>query len=294
MNLRQIEIFYAVYMNGSVSAAARALGISQPSVTKTLRHAEDKLGFPLFDRRHRRLIATEDARAMFGEVAEIQAKVAALKQTGRNIRRGHGGTLRVSALPSLGLGLLPNAVARYLETHPTTAFDLDVVHHGDLARALFDQSTDVVIAFEPPAGFPLATRWLGEGELGLLTRRASGEVPTERVALASLSAEKIVSVVQSGPIGDLISREMTRLDVGFDESISARTFYIAAALVRAGVRAALIDNFTARVVATPDLVFQPIKPAISFDVFAIWLESRPPTIQMQGFLDIVAELVADT
>ena len=40
MNLRHIEIFHAVYVSGSISAAARALGVSQPSVSKTLRHAE--------------------------------------------------------------------------------------------------------------------------------------------------------------------------------------------------------------------------------------------------------------
>lgn len=293
MNLRQIEIFHAVYLNGSVSAAARALGISQPSVTKTLRHAEDKLGFPLFDRRHGRLVPTEDARVMFGEVTEIQARVAALKQTGRNIRRGHGGTLRISALPSLGLGLLPAAVARYLEDHPATAFDLDTVHHGDVARVLFDQSTDLVIAFQAPTGLPLATRWLGEGELGLL-RRTTGADPSgqaERIALSSLDGEKIVSVVHSGPIGDLIAREMARFDIGFDDAVSARTFYVAAALVRAGVRSALIDNFTATAIGSTDLAFTPLKPAMTFDVVAIWLESRPPTVRMAAFLDIVAKLI---
>ena len=40
MNLRQIEIFHAVYLHGTVSAAARALNVSQPAVTKVLRHAE--------------------------------------------------------------------------------------------------------------------------------------------------------------------------------------------------------------------------------------------------------------
>ena len=47
MNLRHIEIFHAVYVNGSVSAAARALNVSQPSVSKMLRHAESLLGFQL-------------------------------------------------------------------------------------------------------------------------------------------------------------------------------------------------------------------------------------------------------
>ena len=43
MNLRHIEIFHAVYVNGSVSGAARALNVSQPSVSKMLRHAESLL-----------------------------------------------------------------------------------------------------------------------------------------------------------------------------------------------------------------------------------------------------------
>jgi len=50
MNLRHIEIFHAVYVNGSVSAAARALNVSQPSVSKMLRYAESLLGFQLFQR----------------------------------------------------------------------------------------------------------------------------------------------------------------------------------------------------------------------------------------------------
>ena len=48
MNLRQLEVFHAVYLHGTVSAAARSLNVSQPSVTKVLRHAEDSIGLPLF------------------------------------------------------------------------------------------------------------------------------------------------------------------------------------------------------------------------------------------------------
>ena len=50
MRLRHIEVFYAVYRNGSVTGAAQELNVSQPSVSKVLRHAEDQLGYPLFQR----------------------------------------------------------------------------------------------------------------------------------------------------------------------------------------------------------------------------------------------------
>ena len=68
MNLRHIEIFHCVYVNGSVSAAARALNVSQPSVSKMLRHAESLLGFQLFRRTNGGLVPTEDAHSLFAEV----------------------------------------------------------------------------------------------------------------------------------------------------------------------------------------------------------------------------------
>jgi DNA-binding transcriptional LysR family regulator len=71
MNLRHIEVFHAVYTNGSVSAAARALNVSQPSVTKVLQHAELLLGFALLERTRGRLVPTEEAHALFDDVADI-------------------------------------------------------------------------------------------------------------------------------------------------------------------------------------------------------------------------------
>ena len=111
MNLRHIEIFHSVYVNGSVSAAARALNVSQPSVSKMLRHAESLLGFPLFQRTNGGLVPTQDAHTLFTEVSEIQDRVHALREAGRNLKRGAGGTLRISALPSLALDAIPTAVA---------------------------------------------------------------------------------------------------------------------------------------------------------------------------------------
>src|SRR5918997_908078 len=136
MNLRHIEIFHAVYVNGSVSAAARALNVSQPSVSKMLRHAESQLGFQLFQRTNGGLVATQDAHALFTEVSEIQDRVHALREAGRNLRSGVGGTLRISALPSLALETIPTAVAQFLRTHENVKFDLQTVHHDDLLRKL--------------------------------------------------------------------------------------------------------------------------------------------------------------
>ncbi|WP_445191583.1 LysR family transcriptional regulator [Sphingomonas sp. Tas61C01] len=284
MNLRHIEIFHAVYVNGSVSAAARALNISQPSVSKTLRHAETLLGLELFQRVQGRLVPTEDAHAMFGGVADIQERVRALREAGRNLRAGAGATLRISALPSLALGALPTAVSQFLKKRPDVRFDLQTVHHDDLLRKLYERETDIAIAYEAPRGAPLGQSWHGEGELVMLYREEDMPDAPPRVELSQLAGRPFITPAASGPIGHLFTNELERLGLDLNEVASARTFYIAAALVRAGVGMTVVDNFTAAAWMAPGLAVRPLKPSLTFDINAIHLLDRPPSALAIEFL----------
>ena len=291
MNLRHIEIFHAVYVNGSVSAAARALNISQPSVSKTLRHAETLLGFELFQRTNSRLVLTEDAHALFGDVADIQERVRALREAGRNLRSGGGATLRISALPSLALGALPTAVARFMARRPDVRFDLQTVHHDDLLRKLYERETDIAIAAEVPRGAPLGKVWLGEGELVVLYREADLPGMAARIDLPQLVGHPFITLAASGPIGQLFAQELERLGIELQEVASARTFYIAAALVRAGVGLSVVDNFTAEASLADGLAMRALKPSLTFDVHAMHLLDRPPSALASEFLGVLREVI---
>jgi DNA-binding transcriptional LysR family regulator len=291
MNLRHIEIFHADYVNGSVSAAARALNVSQPSVSKMLRHAESLLGFNLFQRTNGGLVPTEDAHTLFTEVSEIQDRVYALREAGRNLKRGAGGVLRISALPSLALGALPTAVARFMLTHENVKFDLQTVHHDDLLRKLYERETDVAIAYQVPPATPIGNRWLGEGELVLLYREEDMPDAPPSLELDVLRGKPFISLAASGPIGALFSQELARRDLELDEVVSARTFYIACALVRQGVGMTVVDNFTAQASLVPGLSMRPLKPRLTFDVQAMFLTNRPPGALACDFLKTLGSVI---
>ncbi len=291
MNLRHIEIFHAVYVNGSVSAAARALNVSQPSVSKTLRHAESLLGFPLFQRTKGRLVATEDAHVLFTEVSEIQDRVYALREAGRNLKRGSAGMLRVSALPSLALDALPTAVSRFLRSHENVKFDLQTVHHDDLLRKLYERETDIAIAYEVPPAAPLGNRRLGEGELVVLYREQDMPDAPPRIELSRIAGRRFISLAASGPIGQLFSQEQQRQGLDFDEVVSARTFYIASALVAQGVGMTVVDNFTAQASLAPGLSIRPLEPRLIFDVHAMFLLNRPPNALATEFLKTLGRVI---
>jgi glycolate oxidase len=65
LNLRQIEVFRAIMISGSLSEAGRLLFVSQPAVSRALAACENRLGFPLFDRVKGRLHATPEAKRLF-------------------------------------------------------------------------------------------------------------------------------------------------------------------------------------------------------------------------------------
>jgi len=284
MNLRQIEIFHAVFLHGTVSAAARSLNVSQPSVTKVLRHTERTIGLPLFERTKGRLIPTQDARNLFAEVADIQERVRQLRQACQNMRHGRGGLLRVSALPSLGLGAIPEAAARFMTEHADVMFDLQTLHHDEMVRKLYERETDIAISFEVPVAAPVAHQVIGEGELVVIYREEDMPNAPSRIRLEDLRGQKFISPVQAGPIGRMLSSELSRVEVVLDEVASARTYYVAAALVGAGVGMAIVDNFTAHAALSSGLANRPLQPAITFDVNAVYLQNRPPSKTASAFL----------
>jgi DNA-binding transcriptional LysR family regulator len=291
MNLRHIEIFHAVYLNGSVSAAARALNVSQPSVSKMLRHAESLLGFQLFQRTAGGLVPTEDAHILFTEASEIQDRVHALREAGRQLKRGEGGMLRISALPSLALQAIPVAVSRFRRTRPTVKFDLQTVHHDDLLRKLYERETDLAIAFQVPPAAPIGHRWLGQSELVVLYQEQDMPDAPARLELERLRGRPFISLAASGPIGQLFTQELQRLDLELDEIVSARTFYIAAALVRQGVGMTVVDSFTAQASMAPGLSVRPLEPKLAFDIHAMYLTNRPPNALATDFLKTLARVI---
>jgi DNA-binding transcriptional LysR family regulator len=112
-----------------------------------------------------------------------------------------------------------------------------------------------------------------------------------RIGLEELAGRPLVSLAQSGPIGQLFSAEALRLGLELDEVISARTFHIATALVRLGVGMTVVDNLTARASLGPGLAMRPLKSRLTFDINAITLKDRPPTALGTAFLKSLARTI---
>lgn len=293
MNLRHIEVFHAVYQSGSVSAAARALNVSQPSVSKVLKHAESRIGFRLFRLVKGRLAPTDEAHALFREVSDIYGRIESLRQTTQNLRAGAQGHIRLAVLPSLGLGVAPAAVARFRQRRPSVSFDIHTLHNDDILKALYERNSDLAVAYDAPRHPRLADQKIGSGELVLLYRKDEIPDAPERLSMEAVRGRDLISLAGSGPVGTLFASEVVPDDPGRSERILVQTYYVAAALVRHGAGVAVVDEFTARASLSPDLDFRPLTPAVTFGVHCIHLEDRPPSRPMRDFIGVLQQILGE-
>lgn len=126
LNLRQMEVFRAVMETGSITGAAKRLGISQPSATATLKHAEDQLGFQLFDRAPGRIVPTAAALMLFDEIENVFSRVGSVNRLIDGIRQSRVGKLHVVSIPALGARMVPTVAGRFLATSSDSNITVEI------------------------------------------------------------------------------------------------------------------------------------------------------------------------
>ena len=102
MRLKHIEVFHAVMLTGSVSAASKLLHVTQPAVTQSLQLAELQLGYALFTRQRRRLVPTREAQALYPEVQALMSQLESVRRMAGALGSGEGQGFRILIVPSLG------------------------------------------------------------------------------------------------------------------------------------------------------------------------------------------------
>ncbi|MEN1957129.1 LysR family transcriptional regulator [Luteimonas changyuni] len=294
MRFRQIEVFHAVYTTGSISAAARALHVSQPSVSKVLQHTQLQLGLELFRLVRGRLVATDEAHALFVEVSEVFQRLTSLQKTVGNLKNLSGGHIRLAVVPSLGLHLAPLAISRFRKKHPQVTFDVQTLHHDGLFEALYERSCDIAIAYDAPVHPRMKRQELDTAELMLLFQPASLPDVGDSVPIQQLDGQDMVGLTTGGPVGELFNRELRRSGVSVREVVSNQTFYIAAALTRCGAGMAVVDEFTARASVDAGTAYRPFSPSLRFKVQCVHLEDRPPSKAADEFLALFGTLMRES
>ncbi len=145
INLRQIEAFRAVIENGTVSAAALALNVTQPAVSKLVSNLEYDTGLRLFDRIKGKLTPTAQGARLYEEVDRVFSGLHQIERAIETVRREEKGRLVIGVLPALSGHFIQDVTMRFLETEPHVFVSLIVRGSPGLADWLVTRQVDVGI-----------------------------------------------------------------------------------------------------------------------------------------------------
>lgn len=134
--MRQVEIFHAIMTVGSLTKAAELLRTSQPTLSRELAALERLIGFRLFERRSRRLFATEKALTFHAEVRRSYSGLAQLSQAAAAIRDNSDQSLLIGCLPLFSLNLIPRVTSRLQASEQQFRLGVYPLDHPTLMRDL--------------------------------------------------------------------------------------------------------------------------------------------------------------
>lgn len=285
MRLRHIEVFHAVYTSGSITGAARLLNVSQPSVSKVLAHAEQQLGFLLFDRQKGKIVPTREAERLIMHVNEAYRNITELRRVSKNLGAAEFGLIRLAMTPAFGIDLMPAAIASYLGLHPDTHFSMESLHQHQIVRALNEMRVDFGLAFDPPMSQGIIMEHLATAEFVAVTQDSLEFASKSKMRLEDIAAKPFIQLSSRSPLGQLLDDHIENKNINPNTVATVETYQMAKSLVAHGAGVALIDEITARSSGHDNVIVRRLDPPLKFNITLMHAEADPMSVVALQFLD---------
>jgi DNA-binding transcriptional LysR family regulator len=160
--------FLAVLQQGSLSAAARALGLTQPTIARHVEELEKSTGFELFIRSKQGLSPTEGALELKPYAESLAATTAAMIRAASGQGKAVRGTVRLTASEIIGAEILPPILTTLRERYPQ--LEIEVVLSNSVAN-LLRRDADIAVRTVEPAHEALVIKRIGTVTVGLYAHR---------------------------------------------------------------------------------------------------------------------------
>ncbi len=289
MDLKSLRYFLAIVDEGSISAAAESLNLSQPNISRQMTLLEKELGAKLFERGSRRIVLTEEGMLLRRRAVEIlQLADTAVTEIG-SAGKGVIGTVRIGCGETDAMRVVARAIRRFSEMHPMVRFELHSGNAEDVSDLLERGLVDFGVLIEPTdktrydyLSFPTEIRW------GALVRRDDPLARFCGVMPSDIAGRKVI-VSRQNMAANGISGWM---GPDFPEPEVVATYNLlfnASLLVSEGVGIALCLEGIVNTSGDSDLVFVPFEPELRVGMSLVWKKNSVQGRAQRLFLDGLRE-----
>ncbi len=288
MNLRQIEVFRAVMQAGSITGAARLLHVSQPGVSRLIRHLEIQLGVTLFERRAGRVLATGEAGTLHAEIERVYRGVQHVRDVAAHLRFGGHGALRVLSSANTALQLVPRAIARLGAQAPGSRVYFETLPTREIIRRMVAEEADLAISSAPIDHPALDARPIGEWSLICALPASHPLARARRPRLAQVLRERLIVYSPQAPQSGDIERWLSQHGIARNVAVEVRSGYSACAMAAAGAGLAFVDDLSARAHRPEGLKFLAVPAAPHYPVYGVSNRNCPVSALGRQLLDRIA------
>ncbi|WP_200799471.1 LysR family transcriptional regulator [Williamsia sterculiae] len=277
----------------NVTAAATALHMSQPTLSRRLRELERTLATPLFDRHGRRLTLNGVGRIYLQRLRRAKAEVDAGRREVADALTPTAGTVRLAFLHSFGVHLVPRLVDRFLGDHPDVAFELSQDAADVVVGQVVDGSADLGLVSPRPAAAGLGWSRVSSQPLALAVTADHRLADWPSAPLIEVSAEPFI-VMRPGFGMRHIVDELCA-EAGFTPRITFEStdLQTVAGFAATGLGVAVLP-VEQDVVPPPGLRLIPLSGAASTrDVGVVWRRGAPLSAAATAFRDLLRDQSVD-
>lgn len=293
LNFRQLEVFRAVMVAKTISGAAELLHVSQPGVSRTLKHMETKLGVDLFERRQNGLIPTPEAEELFGEVRPLYKRLDNLDHCISRIVRAEQSYVQVGCSPSLAHYLLPELLARVKTKLPEIVVSVDTMSNEDLADYIIRRHGDFALStYDPGHPLVLADQSIS-GDIQCVVRKDHEIATKPTVSFEEIALHDVVGYYEDTFIGQVIDNRFSELGLTPKTSVRVRFNDDACAMVEHGLGVGFAYEFAVMESLAPSLKTIPLEDELQpMSIFLLRHREHSLTNFVNGIYEFMkAELV---
>jgi DNA-binding transcriptional LysR family regulator len=272
--LRHMEVFRAVMLTGSISAAAKLLYVSQPAVSKLIQYIEARLAYPLFERVNNRLVPTAEAQVLFREVERVYQAALQVNECALALGAGGQRKLRISCSASLSTVVIPMALAQLKRESPSLNIEWQTSLMGEMPNQILSKKVDLSIAALPVVHDHLHSQAFMRGRMVVAMPVDYPLAQQPSLTLQQLEGHPLLLFRPDMPFGKLLAEEIARRGLHLDSLLSFTNANEAVALVKQGMGITLIDEFVAQ---DSGLAVVRLADEIHFDISFVHSRFEPPS-----------------
>jgi len=274
MNARQIEAFRAIMRCGTLTGAAQVLAVSQPALSQLLLHAEDQLGFKLFQRQRGRLVPTPEAEQLLPEAERLHRDIEGFRRFAVDLRRGKAGSVRLACSAPPALSFVPRALHAFREASPEVRLVSYVVPVDVLSEMLGRGEADLGVAMSDRPRPLIRVETVGQSEIACVLPEGHPLAARQAVSAAELQRETLISYRSDSLPGELLGRALAQQGVRFRPQIEIDVSVIALSFVQQGIGIALVDGLIPWG-GYSGLVVRPFRPRVALPITLVTGTRKP-------------------